>query len=221
MALTKYNYNSFDVTPVASKAMAFNSGANGLTTAAGGAMTLIKEQTASSSATISFIHGTSDVVFDNTYPIYKFVYINVHPQTDDVHFQGNFTTDGTNFNVTKTTSAFYAYHNEGDTATALAYAAAYDVAQGTGDFQFQQSAENENDHGINGEMYFFNPSSTTYVKHFLSTHSGNISSATTYAFNTFHAGYANTTSAITGVRFLFSSGNIDAGTFKLYGIKDS
>ena len=68
-------------------------------------------------------------------------------------------------------------------------------------------------------MYIFNPSSTTYVKHFLATHSGNISSV--YAFNTFHAGYANTTSAVTGVRFIWSSGNIDAGTFKLYGIKDS
>ena len=114
MALTKYNYNSFDVTPVASKAMAFNSGANGLTTAAGGAMTLIKEQTASSSATISFIHGTSDVVFDNTYPIYKFVYINVHPQTDDVHFQGNFTTDGTNFNVTAAIDCIQFNFDSGD-----------------------------------------------------------------------------------------------------------
>ena len=217
MALTKYNYNSFDVTPVASKAMAFNSGANGLTTAAGGAMTLIKEQTASSSATISFIHGTSDVVFDSTYPIYKFVYINVHPQTDDVHFQGNFTTDGTNFNVTKTTSSFYAYHNEGDTATALAYAAAYDVAQGTGDFQFQQSAENENDHGINGEMYFFNPSSTTYVKHFMARTTAKGDEAN----DSYMAGYFNTTSAIDEIQFKMSSGNMDAGTIKLYGIKDS
>ena len=184
-------------------------------------MILIKTVTASSDSIVSFIHGTSDVVFDSTYPIYLIKFINAHPETDDQNLQFRFTTDGTNFNVTKTTSAFYAYHNEGDSATALGYASAYDVANGTGDFQFQQSAENENDHGINGEMYFFNPSSTTYIKNFLSTHSGNISSSTTYAFNTFHAGYANTTSAITGVRFLFSSGNIDAGTFKLYGIKDS
>ena len=89
MALTKYNYNSFDVTPVASKALAFNSDADGLTTAAGGNMVLIKEVTASSDANISFAHGTSDVVLDSTYPIYVFEYINVHLQTDAQNFQVN------------------------------------------------------------------------------------------------------------------------------------
>ena len=206
MALVKYNNNSISAVTAASS----------LPT---GAMTLIKEQTASSSASVSFIHGTSDVVFDSTYPIYKIVYINVHPQTDDVHFQGNFTTDGTNWNVTKTTSSFYAYHSESGSASLLSYASAYDVAQGTGDFQFQQSAGNANDQPVNGEMYIFNPSSTTYIKHFLATHSGNIGDV--YEINTFHGGYCNTTSAVTGVRFIWSSGNIDAGTFKLYGIKDS
>ena len=86
MALTKYNYNSFDLTTAASKGLAFNSSANGFETSSAGSMTLIKTLTASSSSDLTFVHGTSDVVLDNTYPIYLFKCINMHPGNDDVFF---------------------------------------------------------------------------------------------------------------------------------------
>ena len=49
-----------------------------------GSMVHIKTLTASSSSTLSFLHGTDGVVFDSTYPIYRFEFINCHPATDDV-----------------------------------------------------------------------------------------------------------------------------------------
>ena len=179
---------------------------------AGDGITLISSQTASNSASISFTTG-----IDSTYRTYLFKYINIHPANNNVHWQGNFSTDGgSNWNATKTTTSFYAYHDEGDTTTLLSYASGYDLAQGTGDFQFQQSAGNDADHGLNGQLQLFNPSSTTFVKHFIATHSGNINSS--YAFNTFHAGYCNTTSAINGIIFKFNLGNIESGTIHMYGI---
>ena len=206
MALVKHNNNSISaVTSMAS-----------LTT---GAMTLIKEQTASSSASISFVDGSSDVVLDSTYPIYKFEYINCHPATNDVGFQVNFSTDsGSNYNVTKTTTAFYAQHRENDT-TVFTYYSAVDQSQGTG-FQFLTGGTgNGNDESLSGHLFLFNPSSTTFVKHFMAnTQEYNAAPSSN---NYYMAGYCNTTSAVDGVRFQMSSGIIDAGTRKLYGRKDS
>ena len=205
MALVKYNNNSLSAIT-----------STGLTA---GAMTLIKSQTASSSSTISFVHGTSDVVLDSTYPIYLFKCINMHPASDNQKFNVNFTTDGTNWNVTKTTSLFRAQHDEADTDTSLAYDTGDDTAQGTGDQMLNTEIGADNDQCSSGELWLFNPSSTTFVKHFMSNFNGvmNID----YSNQDMMAGYCNTTSAVTGVRFLFASGNIDAGTIKLYGIKDS
>ena len=205
MALVKYNNNSLSAIT-----------STGLTS---GAMTLIKSQTASSSSTISFVHGTSDVVLDSTYPIYLFKCINIHPASDNQKFNVNFTTDGTNWNVTKTTSLFRAQHDEADTDTSLAYDSGDDIAQGTGDQMLNTEIGADNDQCSSGELWLFNPSSTTFVKHFMSNFNGvmNID----YSNQDIMAGYCNTTSAVTGARFLFASGNIDAGTIKLYGIKDS
>ena len=218
MALTKYNYNSFDVTPMASSTLAFNSGANGLTTMSPGAMTLIKTLTASSDSTLSFVDGASDVVLDNTYPIYKFVFTNVHPETDAQRFTVNFRDGGSNYDATKTTTRFLAYHTEGD-STGLSYETGEDVAQGTGVQNLTGGLGNGNDESASGELWLFNPSSTTYMKHFIARtnyyHKDNGSE------DVFVAGYCNVTAAIDGVQFAMASGDIDAGTFKLYGIKDS
>ena len=222
MALTKYNYNSFDVTPVASKAMAFNSGANGLTTAAGGAMTLIKTVTASSSSTVDFVDGTSDVVLDDTYPTYLFQIINVHPATDNVKLaiQGN-AAGGSGFNETITTIAIKSEHMENDASASMSYDTTNDQAQGTGyaPIMTGNGLGNGNDESGSGEVWLFNPSSTTFIKHFICrmSHYGyeNIQ------MDDYVAGYFNTTSAIDEISFKFNSGNIDTGTFKLYGIKDS
>ena len=207
MALVKYNNNSIsDVTELAG--------------VPAGAMTLIKEQTASSSATISFVDGTSDVVLDSTYPIYLFKFINMHPATDNVDFLVNFSADGgSNYNVTKTTTFFAAYQNESGSATSLTYADANDLSQST-DFQMlNDGVGNGNDESCVGTMHLFSPSSTTFVKHFMAT--SHRYYYTDYAIVDYMAGYCNTTSAINAVQFKFQSGNMDSGTIKLYGIKDS
>ena len=133
MALTKFNYNSFDVTSAASTALGFNANANGFATINPGSMTLIKTLTASSSSTLSFVDGSSSVVLDNTYPVYMFKFINIHPQNNNVDFEFNLSTDsGSNYNVTKTTTLFKPYHDEADSSTTLSYDDGRDIAQGTG-----------------------------------------------------------------------------------------
>ena len=188
----------------------------------GGSMVFIKKLTASSSSTLSFVNGSSDVTLDSTFKEYVFTFKNIHPNpTGNAHVLFNFSADtGSNYNVTKTTSAFRAYHDEGDSGTNLAYDTAADLAQST-DFQ-QLTAEvtfpasPNNDEHYSGYLHLFNPSSTTFVKHFIST---GLHYASTYAVNDFIAGYANTTSAIDAIQFKMTSGNIDAGDICLYGIK--
>ena len=183
-----------------------------------GDMVLIKKLTASSSATLSFVDGASSVVLDNTYKEYIFVFNNIHPATDSVSFQFNLSIDGgSNYNVTKTTIEFSAYHNEGDSATAFGYNTVNDLAQSTNDQKLSSSnLGNANDEAFVGTLHLFNPSSTTFVKHFISRVSFYHDSD--YAIDGFIAGYGNTTSAIDAVQFKMSSGNIDAGTITLYGI---
>ena len=184
-----------------------------------GKMTLIKEQTTSSSASISFVDGSGGVVFDNTYPIYLFKWINAHPATDDSRLEIQGTTDGSNYNTASTTTFFRSLHKEDGSTSAVQYETAHDEAQTTGFIDIDASIGNDNDQSTSGELFLFNPSSTTFVKHFISK--SNSSSSGNFQVNTFVGGYFNTTSAITGIQFKQSSGNIDAGTIKLYGIKDS
>ena len=185
-----------------------------------GAMTLIKTLTASSSANLSFVHGSSSVVLDNTYPIYLFKIINCHPATDEVDFsfQGS-VNSGSGYGVTMTSTGFTAYHNEGGTEQCVGYEGQLDQEQGTGFHQLSYDTSNDSDHVINGELFLFDPSNTTFVKHFLARTSNN--HYNNYELDTYSGGYFNTTSAINAIQFKFGSGNIDAGTIKLYGIKDS
>jgi hypothetical protein len=186
-----------------------------------GDMVLIKTLTASSSANLSFVHGTSDVVLDSTYPIYLFKWINIHPATDNVHLQVNFRDGGSSYDATKTTTIFEAFaYEDGTSGTGLRYDAnTQDLAQSTSAHTIQNFIDNDNDSSASGELWLFNPSSTTYVKHFISTSSGVWNGAANN--NMFTAGYCNVTAAIDGVQFAMSSGNMDAGKIKLYGIKDS
>ena len=199
MALVKHNNNSISaVTSMAS-----------LST---GSMVLISEQTASSSASISFTSG-----IDSTYPIYKFAFINMHPATDDVDFEVNFSIDGgSNYNVTKTSTAFLSFHSEDDSSTLLAYSDTEDLAQSTGYQAIAPRIGNGNDESCAGTMQLFNPSSTTFVKHFIADVHRYYSAP--LASRDFTAGYGNTTSAINAIQFKFGSGNIDAGTIKMYGV---
>ena len=179
----------------------------------------IKTLTASASATLSFVHGTDGVVLDSTYPIYVFEIINIHPSSDNVRCGYNFTTDGTNFNIAKTTSFFNTFNFESAAAEALEYQPSQDLAQGTGLASFAPAVGNGNDESASAELTVFSPSSTTFVKHFMSRCMG--VESRDIAQDNFVAGYANTTSALTGVRFQFFSGDIGSAKIKLYGIKDS
>ena len=219
MALTKFNFNSFDVTSAASKGLGFNASANGFSTIDPGAMTLIKTLTASSSSTLSFVDGSSDVVLDNTYPVYMFKFVNCHPSENlaEFGFKSSINT-GSGYGVATTTTHFYSGHEEDDSWTNLGYATSFDLAQSTGLGVIQGNVKNDNDIGVSGTMHLFNPSSNTFVKHFVSNTN---SVGTDENTNSYHAGYVNTTSAVDAVQFSFSGGNIDSGTIKLYGIKDS
>ena len=182
-----------------------------------GEMRFIKKLTASSSATLSFVDGTSDVVLDDTYKEYLFTWNNIHPATDNVDFQFNLSADtGSNYNVTKTTTSCGAYHNEGDTLTGLEYNTGMDLAQGTGAQLINENIGNGNDESAAGYLKLFNPSSTTFVKHFIAQTQGYDRSDISKHY--FYAGYANTTSAVDAIQFSFTSGNIDAGDICLYGI---
>ena len=202
MALVKYNNNSISAITAASS----------LPT---GAMTLISTQTASSSATISFTSG-----IDSTYPIYVFKMINVHPSSEQ-KFYVNFRDGGTNYDATKTTTQFRAYHFESGSGAGLGYQDSLDLAQSTSDQMIGQEIATDNDASGFGELWLFSPSSTTYVKHFMAHFSHHYTNSAPGCIDNWTAGYINTTTAIDGGQFKFASGNCDSGTFKLYGIKDS
>jgi len=206
MALVKYNNNSISAVTSAASIPS-------------GALVPIKTLTASSSSTLSFVNGSSDVVLDSTYPIYVFKFIGIHPASY-TQFQMNLSTDsGSNYNVTKTTTMFRANQAESGAEAQVAYQGSLDLAQSSSDQRISFDLSNLADASLSGTMFLFNPSSTTFVKHFISNvqHMQGDPAST----NVYVAGYGNTTSAINAIVFKMNSGNIDAGTIKLYGIKDS
>jgi len=177
-----------------------------------GNLTLLETETASNSGTLDF---TSNI--NSTYDSYVFKFINIHPVTDSALFTFNLSVDtGSNYNVTKTTTIFAAQLTEGGASGSVAYDTGEDLAQGTGFQGFLSAIGNGNDECASGNLMIFNPSSTTFVKHFLGTvnhyHSDN------RTLESFLGGYGNTTSAVDAVQFKMSSGNIDSGVIKMYGV---
>jgi hypothetical protein len=181
-----------------------------------GSMTFIKKLTASSSSTLSFVNGSSDVVLDSTYKEYLFTFKDIHPQNDGRHFRIGFRDGGTDYDATTTTTYFNGYHEEGDGTAVLQYEASIDQAQSTDPVKLNGAVGYDNDECLGGYLRLFNPSSTTFVKHFISE----ISSAhdAPAANHCFAAGYCNVTAAIDAVQFTMNTGNIDAGDICLYGI---
>ena len=183
----------------------------------GGAMVLIKSIDISSDATINFVDGASSVVLDNTYKTYIFKFYDIHPQTNDADTKIYASIDGgSNYNVTVTSGFFQAYHAEGDSTATLGYLTSKDVAQVTSGAPIEHSVGSDSDQSSAGELWLFNPSSTTFIKHFISRM--NISHAVDNSQDIFVGGYFNTTSAVDAIRFQKDTGNLDAGTIKLYGI---
>lgn len=213
-AIARSIANNITTSGVFTSSAITNSSVTGITVLANATdgITLISSQTASNSASLSFTSGLT-----STYKAYKFVFVNCHPTTNDVafSFQGS-TNSGSSYGVTITSTHFDAFHNEADTQTNLAYGDAQDLAQSTAFQILQINYGSDADQSGSGELIIFNPSSTTYVKHFISR-SHNYHSAD-YAIDSFNAGYFNTTSAINAIQFKMSSGNFD-GTIYLYGIK--
>ena len=213
-AIARSAANNITTSGVFTSSAIANSSVTGITVLANASdgITLISSQTASNSASISFTSG-----LDSTYKAYKFVFSNINPATDNVFFDFNLSTDaGSNYNVTKTTTAFRAYDTEGGAAPTLEYYPGIDLAQSTAFQNIVGEAGSGADESISGSLILFNPSSTTYVKHFLTNSNQNTYHDLT--MNTFIAGYGNTTSAVNAVQFKCSSGNFD-GVIYLYGIK--
>ena len=198
MALVKYNNRSIlNVTALGS--------------VSAGGLNLITTNTISSGVSSSSF--TSNI--DSTYDTYLFKFINIHGASA-TDFQINFSVDGgSNYNVTKTTTAISAYHGENDSTPDLYYITSHDLAQSTSAKKIMGTICNDDDNSGSGYLYLFNPSSTTFVKHFISS-TQRTDNATSNNFYT--AGYGNTTSAINAVQFTMASGNIDSGVIKMYGI---
>ena len=177
-----------------------------------GNLTLLTTATASSSATLDF---TSSI--NSTYNSYLFKFINIHPATNNTAFSFNMSADtGSNYNVTKTTTMFRNFHGENDNDAVQEYYTDKDLAQSTAIKNLSPFVGNGNDESCSGELYLFNPSSTTFVKHFMATLQEYTIGQYSQSFHT--AGYGNTTSAVDALQFKMSSGNIDAGVIKMYGV---
>jgi hypothetical protein len=193
----------------------------------GGVWTKIKEITASADSTIDFIDGTDDVVLDSTYPIYVFKFINMHPENNTSQLYMDRSVDGgSNFEATPTTNTcFRAFHSEGGNAGILSYYTSADRADSNSAVYLSVESSGENDHAVSGTFTLFNPSSTTFVKHYImisnSVWNNDNDDDDDNTMNFYVSGYFDTTSAMDGIRFRFNTGNIDVGTIKLYGIKDS
>ena len=177
-----------------------------------GSFAHISTQTASSSASISFTSG-----IDSTYKEYIFYFVDIHPQTDGqkLTFQGN-ASGGSGYNETITSTFFRAYNEESGGGYALSYDTGADLAQGTSFQEISDAVGSDTDQCCSGTLHLFNPSSTTFVKHFICDINSYFN--LDYTMNAFTAGYFNTTSAIDALQFKMSSGNVDSGTITLYGI---
>ena len=194
-----------------------NNALSGLTSFTGSAslgdMVVVSSATDSSSASIEFTSG-----IDSTYDIYQFEFIDIHPATDNANFSFQADTGtNTNYNQTITSTYFASYQTEDGSTAALQYVTGQDQAQGTGFQTLVDQVGNGNDESCSGTLQIFQPSSSTFVKHFIARSHGY--NGSDYSTDLFCAGYINTTTAITRVQFKFSSGNIDAGTIKMSGIR--
>jgi len=184
-----------------------------------GSMVFIKKLTASSSSTLSFVDGASSVVLDNTYKEYLFTFNNIHPATNGAAFtfQAN-ASGGSGYNETITSTQFQAYHKEDGSASGINYNNGGDQANGTGFQRLNGNIRNDNDASGAGYLHIFNPSSTTFVKHFIAYMGEPEDGSPTPLASLHTAGYFNTTSALDEFQFKMDSGNIDAGDICLYGI---
>ena len=169
---------------------------------------LLNTSTASGASSVSFTDLTG-------YKIFKWVFIDVNPATNNQTFRVAFSTDGgSSYTTVSTTTFFEAGHREDGGWSSLQYLASEDVAQSY-PVKLHREIGNGADESSAGELFLFNPSSTTYVKHFYSR--AQVYSDAQYSYDDFSAGYVNTTSAVNALQFTMASGNFD-GVIKQYGL---
>ena len=215
MALSKVNFNSINVTPSASKFLAWDGDADALAAAdIGGALTLISTTTVTSST--DGIEITSGL--NSTYKEYIFKFINLHPVTDGTSWQFQASTDsGSSFGINKVSTFIEATHNEDDSGTGLAYNTTFDRGANSTDFATLISEiGSDADQSGSGTLHLFNPSGTTFTKNYIARTSS--SSNANNQRDQYIAGYFNTTSAIDALRFETRSGNLETGVLKMYGV---
>ena len=181
-----------------------------------GSMTFIKKLTASSSSTLSFVDGSSSVVLDNTYKEYFFTFKDIHPASDTQRFTFQTSTDsGSSYGTTVTSATFGTYHYENGSSTSLGYDTGDQLSQSTNFQPLTNTIGNGNDECGAGFLHLFNPSSTVFVKHYISrTQQMQVDDS----MESYSAGYFNTTSAVNAITFQYSSGNIDSGQILLFGL---
>ena len=184
------------------------------TTTSLGNLVFISRSTASSSSSVSITSG-----INSTYKEYIFVFNNIHPSANAGKFRLIGSTDGgSSYGVATTTAFFEALVDESGSNSTLRYEDGDDVAQSTSAFPISTGIGSDNDECLGGFLHLFEPSSNTFVKHFLTSTNLVNGSGTPYTVSTRVGGYFNTTSAIDAVQFSMSSGNIDAGEITLFGV---
>jgi hypothetical protein len=185
----------------------------------GGSWTLIKTLTASSDATLSFVDGSASVVMDNTYRVYKWVFIDIHPATDDVHFQFQCSTNtGSSYGVNLKTVQGRNYHNGSAENWAIGSRSTSSGTGGgaTGFESIGSECGNDNEQSICGQLELYAPSGTTHHKKVISKtlkEQANDMLDAQWMNGLFHS-----TSAIDAIQFKFSSGNIDSGQISMFGM---
>ena len=178
--------------------------------AGGGGLIHIKTQTASNSSSIDFAHGTGGVIIDSTYDKYLFS-CDYKPANDNVTPQLFISTDAGSSFIT----ANYVYAMDGFEAGGGAV-----TRQSGSDSQIELSPDtqgNASDESMSINIYLSMPSraSTHKIFNFVGTTFDTASNLTPYSGG---GACTGSTAAVNGVRFKFSAGNIEYGTFSLFGI---
>jgi hypothetical protein len=187
------------------------SGALSFATPSAGALTFLSSVSASASATVDL-----ETTFNSTYDVYMIVASQVILASDDqkltvrMKLSGSYATTNYQFSLNGTSPAAANNTFANRTSTGESVSNAIWVAAACG---------NVTDESHNVVIYVYGPTSTSLRK-MISWTGVNIDSNGN-SVNAQGVGSNTGTGALTGIRFLSSSGNISSGSFRLYGIANS
>lgn len=172
-------------------------------------LVLLQTVTASSDTTVDV--GSSSL-FTSTYKVYQIHLIDVHPSNDGAHFAGRMGTGGSI--VTTGGSYQYARHQ----VTYNSTSGVVRGSNGAGIVDLAESLGGLDDECLHQVHTLYNPAGTTFKKQ---VNFYGVSNDLTPNFAMNNGIYANETfvTAIDRIQFSFTTGTIQSGTFKLYGVK--